>query len=157
MSFLQLLVLLKLLFLAILTVWKFPSTKMIRSELYDVLERHTHVKKHFVYEIDWKQNEYTPDSFKFEEFFTVLSNKFNTKHWKTVEISTNLQSQSNVNKCEVYLLLYHIFNLHLKYYLVNHIWCEIPPVQEITDGITHRYSAFERFGLFCGKGWPPQG
>jgi len=40
----------------------------------------------FANEIDEKKNEVAPDCSKIEKFSAALSNKFNSKHWKTDEV-----------------------------------------------------------------------
>jgi len=40
----------------------------------------------FVHEIDQQQNKVAPDWFKIEEFSATVSNKFNSKNWKTGEM-----------------------------------------------------------------------
>jgi len=59
-----------------------------------------------IHEIDEKKNEIAPDWFKIEEYSTVLSNKFNSKHWQTSEMF-------EISLIEVYLLLFQIFHLYL--------------------------------------------
>jgi len=81
MNFFQSLVLSKVLLLAILDLWKLPKIKKIRLELC-VVNIRTNI---FIYVIDEKQSKFAPDWFKTEKFTAILSEKFNSKHWKSSE------------------------------------------------------------------------
>ena len=57
----------------------------------------------------------------------------------------NLRRLINVSKREICLLPYHMFQLHLTILPGTSVMCEITSLQEIDDGMAHRYSCLKKF------------